>query len=81
MGFKVAEPLRNYLGLPVLWGRSKAESLAFVKDRVCAKVQGWKQELLSQVGREVFIKAVACAILTFPMMCFLFFEKDLPGDG
>lgn len=49
----------NYLGVPTIWGSSKKAALAYVKDRVFAKVQGWKQRFLSQAGMEVLIKAVA----------------------
>lgn len=62
-------------GLPILWGRSKSEALAFVRDRVKSKVQGWKHALLSHGGREVLIKAVANAIPTYSMSCFLFPKK------
>lgn len=63
------------MGLPVLWDRSRVEALAFVRDKVRSKVQGWKQEFLSHAGKEVLIKTVANAIPTFPMMCFMFPKK------
>ncbi|BFG30782.1 hypothetical protein CerSpe_170560 [Prunus speciosa] len=62
----------KYLGLPTLWGRSKCEAMNFVKERIMSKVEGWKQKLLTQAGREILIKAVAQTIPTYPMSVFLF---------
>lgn len=58
------------MGLPSLVGRKKKESLLYIKDRVEAKLQGWKEQLLSQAGREILLKAVIQAIPTFAMSCF-----------
>lgn len=43
-----------------------------MRDRVLAKVQGWKQKVLMPVGREVLNKSIAQAIPSYPMMCFMF---------
>ena len=45
-------------------------SLIFIKKRVWNKLQGWKEKLLSQAGREVLLKVVVQAISTFVMSCF-----------
>lgn len=66
---KVDDP-KKYLGIPTLWGRSKRDTLAYVKDRVMAKVAGWKRQFLSQARNEVLIKAVAQAIPMYPMCVF-----------
>ncbi|XP_028765313.1 uncharacterized protein LOC114723286 [Neltuma alba] len=65
----------RYLGLPMIWGKSKVEALSFVKCKMGKKLQGWKQKLLSFAGREVLIKAVANAIPIYPMSCFMFPKK------
>ena len=60
-----------YLGLPTIWGRAKKVALAYIHDRVLKKIAGWKTSCLSQAGREVLIKAVATAVPSYPMSCFL----------
>ena len=62
----------NYLGLPILWGRAKTEALAFVRDKVRSKVQGWNKRFLSQAGKETLIKVVANAVPVYSMSCFLY---------
>ena len=42
----------------------------FIKERVWAKLQGWKEQLLFQAGRELLLKAIVQAIPTFAMSCF-----------
>ncbi|XP_028784258.1 uncharacterized protein LOC114740307 [Neltuma alba] len=32
----------KYLGLPIIWSKSKAESLAFNREKMIKKIQGWK---------------------------------------
>ena len=61
----------KYLGLPSIIGISKTEVFAEVKERVAKKLSGWKEKLLSMGGREILIKAVAQAIPTYTMSCFL----------
>ena len=60
----------KYLGLPSFIGRNRSESFTQIKERVWQKLKGWKEKLLSQAGREILIKAVAQAILTYSMSCF-----------
>ena len=60
----------KYLGLPALVGREKKRNFIYLKERVWKKLQGWKEKLLSITGREVLIKVVIQAILTYTMSCF-----------
>lgn len=60
----------KYLGLPSLWGRSKCEALSFLKDRIVHKLQGRRAKLLNNTWKEVLIKAVISAILSYAMSSF-----------
>lgn len=57
----------RYLGLPVFVGKSKAKVFAYLKECVKSRIQGWKEKMLSQAGKEILIKVVAQAIPTFAM--------------
>ena len=60
----------KYLGLPSLMGKNKKASFNYIKERVWKKIQGLKEKLLSQTGREILIKAVFKAISTYTMSYF-----------
>ena len=60
----------KYLGFPAVVGRNKKAILNYIKDRMWGKLQGWKEKLLSQAGKEFLLKAVVQAIPTFTMSCF-----------
>ena len=70
LGVAEIKEYEKYLGLPAVVGRNKKASLNYIKDRVWGKLQGWKEKLLSQAGKEVLLKAVVQAIPTFAMGCF-----------
>ena len=70
LGVPEIKEYEKYLGLPVVVGRNKKASLNYIKERVWGKLQGWKEKLLSQAGKEVLLKAVVQAIPTFAMSCF-----------
>ena len=60
----------KYLGLPMVGGRSKVSTFRELQERVSKRVMGWKEKNISKVGREVLIKSVAQAILTYSMSIF-----------
>ena len=62
----------KYLGLPPIIGRAKKKAFNKIKDRIWQRLQGWKEKLLSQAGREILIKAVIQAIPTYAMSVFQF---------
>ena len=72
MALRVPEIVQyeRYLGLPSLVGRNKNASFNYIKEQVWKKLQGWKEKLLSQVGREILIKAVGQVIPTYTMSRF-----------
>ncbi|XP_030963385.1 uncharacterized protein LOC115984504 [Quercus lobata] len=70
LGVPEVKEYEKYLGLPAVVGRNKKESLRYIKERVWNKIQGWREKLLSQAGRETLLKAVVQAIPSFAMSCF-----------
>uniref|UniRef100_A0A2N9IFV5 Reverse transcriptase domain-containing protein n=1 Tax=Fagus sylvatica TaxID=28930 RepID=A0A2N9IFV5_FAGSY len=61
----------KYLGLPPVVGRAKKLFFNEIKERVAKRIHGWKERFLSKAGREILIKAIAQAIPTYSMSCFL----------
>ncbi|CAL1356041.1 unnamed protein product [Linum trigynum] len=70
LGMKVVEKHDKYLGLVTQVGRSKKELFVYLKDRVRKKLSGWKERTMSIAAREVLIKSVAQAQLTYTMSVF-----------
>ena len=65
LGVPEIKEYEKYLGLLAVVGQNRRASLNFIKE-----IQGWKEKLLSQVGKEVLLKAVTQAIPIFAMSCF-----------
>jgi hypothetical protein len=66
---------RRYLGLPVHLGTSKSREFKYLKEKIWKHIQGWKEHLLSKVGKEILMKVVAQAISTYAMLCFSLTKK------
>jgi hypothetical protein len=60
----------TYLGLPALVGRSRTKAFGSIKEKVWKRLQDWKNNFLSQAGKEVLLKAVVQAIPTYCMSIF-----------
>jgi hypothetical protein len=61
----------KYLGIPLLMHRSKKASFIELKDKIVARISGWKAKFLSQAARTTLIKSVINAIPTYLMSLFL----------
>ena len=68
-GAQIVKQHEKYLGLPPVVGRGKKKALNRIKDQVGRKIAGWEGKL-SNIGREILIKAVAQATPTYTMNCF-----------
>ena len=62
LGVHATDNLGMYRGIPSFWGKTRYKALEYVKHRIVGKLKGWKQQTLSYGGKEVLVKAVACAV-------------------
>ncbi|KAA3482988.1 reverse transcriptase [Gossypium australe] len=67
LGVRSSSSPERYLGLPNMVGRRKKEAFQNLVDIIVLKIDGWSTRLLSQGGKEIFIKAVLHAIPTYAM--------------
>ena len=82
MGAETVPEYEKYLGLPSIVERNKKAAFAPIIERVWSKLKGRKEKMMSQAGKEILIKAMAQAIPTYAMGCFLLPKgllKDLKG--
>lgn len=70
LGAQVFNDCEQYLGLPMVIGKSKVNTFKGVREKIAKRVTGWKEKFISKVGREIFIKTVAQVIPTNTMRIF-----------
>jgi hypothetical protein len=70
-GLSKAHHFDTYLRLPSLIGKSKIQAFNNTKERVWNELTNGKVKFLSQVEKEILIKAVVQAIRTYCMNVFL----------
>ena len=68
LGVSIIKDYKKYLGLPSFVGHQKKACFNKFKERTWAKMQRWKEKLLSQAGKEVMIKVQS--VLTYSMNIF-----------
>ena len=71
--------MRGTWGYLCILVNQKKKAFEHLKDRIWKRIQGWKEKMLSNAGKEVLIKAVAQAIPTYAMSCFEI-TKELCDD-
>ena len=71
LGFSREGGMGMYLGFPEFIGGSKMKVFSYVQDRSNGRINNWSSRLLSKGGKEVQIKAVAQAVPTYVMSCYL----------
>jgi hypothetical protein len=69
-GLYISTAFERYLGLPALVGHLKRQTFASICGWVKTKLDGWKEEFLSQVGKEILLKAIVQAFPTYSMSVF-----------
>ncbi|XP_074378458.1 uncharacterized protein LOC141719995 [Apium graveolens] len=61
----------NYLGLPMYIGRHKNNAFKFLTERICKKLQSWRNKPMSKGGKMVLLKSAAQSIPNFWMNLLL----------
>ena len=62
--------IENYLGLPIMFGRSKKKEFREIKERIWSQTKSWSSRLLSRARKFVLLQFVAQAIPIYVMNCF-----------
>ena len=70
-GVLATQKYDKYLGLLALVEKSHIREYQSIKEQVSKRVNDWKTKFLSQAGKQIFMKTVVQAILTYSMSIFL----------
>ena len=60
----------KYLGLPTIVGVDRSDCFQHLIDRICQRIKGWKEKVLSVQGKEILMKSVAQSIPSYAMSVF-----------
>lgn len=71
VGIKVTSSSEKFLRLPAIVGRAKIKSFQALVDRTWNEIYNWKAKFLSNAGKEILLKSVLQAILTYTIVIFL----------
>uniref|UniRef100_A0A803PBY7 Reverse transcriptase domain-containing protein n=1 Tax=Cannabis sativa TaxID=3483 RepID=A0A803PBY7_CANSA len=71
LGMKAATENNLYLGLPCIIGQKKKAILGFLEEVMEKRILSWEGKFLSKAGREILLKTVAQALLSYAMSVFL----------
>ncbi len=69
-GFKQLPKYSKYLGVLLFLSLNKSKDFVFVKEKLEARISGWKGKCLSQMGRTTLIKSVAMSAPIYAMSAF-----------
>ncbi|KAL6578159.1 hypothetical protein OROMI_010487 [Orobanche minor] len=67
-------PVRNdsfYMGLSKFVSRNKWEVFSYIKEKIWNRLQSWKGQVISRVGKEILIKSVIQSIPSYVSSIFL----------
>ncbi|KAK5810943.1 hypothetical protein PVK06_026260 [Gossypium arboreum] len=74
-GFQKVDDLDHYLGIPLFHKRVTNNTLHFVIEKVCIKLQSWDVRLLSFAGRATLVQSVLLAIPSYFMQSMMIPRK------
>ena len=70
LGARVMTDCKKYLSLPMVVGKSMANTFKDLQEKISKMVMGWKEKFISKASQEILIKTMTQAILTYSMGLF-----------